>query len=118
MRRWRTEIDLTPDSPTTTLDDLDVDATDRLAARIWRWLVSPGRRLPIGTTLAELAGAGLGEFSDHVEATMGSFAATAEHRGGRYAAWRAAAHGGLACPHWVGHTHVAADRRHVDGGAR
>ncbi|WP_219413451.1 hypothetical protein [Pseudonocardia nigra] len=102
MRRWRAETGLTPDAPTATLDDLDVEATDRLAVRIWRWLVNPGRRLPIGTTLAELAGAGLDEFSDHVDATLGLFAATAEHRGGRYASWRASAHGGLACPHWWG----------------
>ncbi len=50
---------MTPDSPATALDDLDVGVTDLLAVRIWRSLVNPKRRLPIGITLAELAGDGL-----------------------------------------------------------
>ena len=102
IRRWRTEMCLAPQAPSTLLDYLEVDAITWLAVRIWRWLVNPGRQLLIGITLAELAADGLEEFSEHVDATMSSFAATAEHRGGRFAAWRAAAHGGLACPHWWG----------------
>jgi hypothetical protein len=33
---------------------------------------------------------------------MGSFAVMAEDRGARYAMWRSAAHGGLACRSWWG----------------
>jgi hypothetical protein len=38
------------DWPAAELDDLDVEETDLLAVRIWRWLVRPTRRLPIGVT--------------------------------------------------------------------
>lgn len=84
------------------IDDLDVDETDLLAVRIWRWLVRPMRRHPIGVTLAELGGDGLQEYGDHADSALGSFAGTAEHRGARYALWRAATHGGMACRHWWG----------------
>ncbi|MGI9062697.1 MAG: hypothetical protein ACR2FQ_02595 [Pseudonocardiaceae bacterium] len=56
----------------------------------------------IGLTLAELAGAGLGEYADHADTAVGSFAAMAEDRGARYAMWQSAAHAGLACGHWWG----------------
>jgi hypothetical protein len=102
MRRWRTEAGLTPRSPMAALDGLDTDDADRLAVRIFRWLVNPTRRLPTGVTLTELAGNDLGEFTDHVDGTLGGFAATAQRRGLRLALYRAAAHGGLACPHWWG----------------
>jgi hypothetical protein len=102
MRRWRTEAGLTARSPMAGLDGLDTDDVDRLAVRIFRWLVNPSRRLPTGVTLADLAGDDLGEFTDHMDGTLGGFAATAERRGLRFALYRAAAHGGLACPHWWG----------------
>jgi hypothetical protein len=102
MRRWRAEVGLTARSPMAALDGLDTDDIDRLAVRIFRWLVNPRRRLPTGVTLADLAGDDLGEFTDHVDGTLGGFAATAERREPRIALWWAAAHGGLACPHWWG----------------
>jgi hypothetical protein len=91
-----------PEWPAVALDDLHVDAMDLLAVRIWRWLVRPGRRLPIGITLAELVGDGLDEYGDHADRVMGSLAGTAERRGVRYALWREAVHGGLVCRHWWG----------------
>jgi hypothetical protein len=53
-------------------------------------------------TLAELAGGGFHEYGDHVDTALGSLAGTAERRGARYALWRAATHGGLACRRWWG----------------
>ena len=102
MRRWRTGFGLTSRSPTAALDELETDDVTWLAARIFRWLINPSRRLPTGATLADLAGDDLGEFTEHVDGTLGGFAATAERRGARFALYRAAAHGGLACPHWWG----------------
>jgi len=76
-----------------------VGVTDLLAVRIWRWLVNQRCRLPIGTALAELGGDGLEEYAAHADGAVGSFAATAEVRGARYAVWRLTAQGGLACDH-------------------
>ncbi|WP_143194316.1 hypothetical protein [Micromonospora sp. CB01531] len=114
IRRWRREVGLATDADTGQLDDVSVDDWDWLAARIWRWLVNPQRLPPGGLPLVEVAGddladfsdqvAGddLADFSDHVAGELGGWAAAAEERGGRHAAWRAAAHGGLACHHWWG----------------
>jgi hypothetical protein len=102
VRRWRTDMGLAAQSYSEALDALDTDATDWLAVRIWRWLVNPGRRLPTGAKLVEVAGKDLDEYRDHADGALGGFAATAEDRGARYAFLRAAAHGGLACPHWWG----------------
>jgi hypothetical protein len=63
MRRWRTEVGLTARSPMAALDWLDTDDSDRLAVRIFRWLVNPTRRLPTGVTLAALAGNDLGSLN-------------------------------------------------------
>ncbi len=127
IRRWRAEVGLTPESHVTVLDAVEADAVDWLAVRIFRWLVTPTRRLPTGMTLAELAGDDLGEFSAHVEGTLGGFAATAESRGARHAVWQIAAHGGLACSHWWGtptwsalvsaFLQVIDDPRHAHGGS-
>jgi hypothetical protein len=102
IRRWRTEVGLAAQSRGGALNAIDVDDTDRLAVRIWRWLVNPHRRLPNGMTLAELAGNDLAEYGEHAEDALDAFAATAAQRGTRYALWRAASHGGLACRHWWG----------------
>jgi len=102
VRRWRSDIGVSSGESARVLDGLDTDAVEQLAVRIWRWLVKPSRRLPIGLTLAELAVTGLEEYVDHADAAMGSFAAMAEDRGARHAMWRSAAHGGLACRRWWG----------------
>jgi hypothetical protein len=102
MRRWRTETGLTIRSPMAALDGLDTDDIDWLAVRIFRWLVNPSRRLPTGVTLADLAGDDLGGFTEHANGALGGFAGSAKRGGARFALYRAAAHGGLACPHWWG----------------
>ncbi|MEV0566846.1 hypothetical protein [Dactylosporangium sp. NPDC050588] len=112
-RRWRTDLSLTAQSPIAALDALETDDVNWLAARIFRWLINPSRRLPTAVKLVDLAGDDLGEFTEHVNGTLGSFAATAERRGARYALYQAAAHGGLACPHWWGHTNLAGTRPHL-----
>src|SRR6266511_1540308 len=80
VRRWRAEMGLTARSPMAAVDGLDTDHVGWLAVRIFRWLVNPGRRLPTGVTLADLAGADLGEFTEHVDGMLGGCAATAEPR--------------------------------------
>jgi hypothetical protein len=102
VRRWRADMGLATSAPAGALDSVGVEATDLLGLRIWRWLVNPARQLPIGCTLAELAGEDLDQFRDHAEDALVSFADQAECRGTRYAVWRTAAHGGLACRHWWG----------------
>jgi hypothetical protein len=102
MRRWRTDLGLTARSPVAALDGLETHDVDWLTARIFRYLVNPSRRLPTGVTLADLAGGDLGEFTEHVDGTLGGFAATAERCWARFALYRMAAHGGSACPHWWG----------------
>ena len=102
IRRWRVEVGLAAQAPVDALDAIEVDQTDRLAVRIWRWLVNPNRRLPTGATLAELAGDDLDGYREHANGVLVEFAAAAERRGPRHAFWRAAAHGGLACRHWWG----------------
>lgn len=102
MRRWRTEVGLTAQSSISVLDELEANDAGWLAVRIFRWLVKPSRQLPIGGVLADLAGDDLREFTEHVDGTLGGFVATAERRGTRFAFYRAAAHGGLAYPHWWG----------------
>lgn len=102
LRRWRSEIGLARGSDIGALDALDVNTTDRLASRIYRWMVNPSRRLPTGVTLGDIAGEDAEEFRAHVDGTMGGFAASCRLRGIQFSLWRAAAHGGLACRHWWG----------------
>lgn len=102
IRRWRTDCGIDAHSPTTELDELDIEAVDWLVGRLCRWLIDPVRKLPTGVTLADLAGDQLDEFTDHVTASLGGVANLAEDHSTHYAFWRAAAHGGLACRHWWG----------------
>ncbi|WP_104113008.1 hypothetical protein [Micromonospora chalcea] len=102
IRRWRYEVGLPADADAGQLDDVSVDDWDWLAVRVWRWLVNPQRLLPGGFRIIEIAGDDLADYNEHVAGTLGAWATTAEKRGGRYAAWRAAIHGGLACRHWWG----------------
>jgi hypothetical protein len=107
IRRWRVEVGLTARSRVDALDAIRVDDTDRLAARIWRWLVNPSRQLPTGTTLADLAGDDLSEYGEHADGTLGGFAATAERHGALCVlAGGRARRSGL--PPLVGYTNVAA----------
>lgn len=102
VRRWRTEVGITDGSGIAALDAIGIDEIDQLVVRIGQWLVNPGRRLPTGATLGELAGDDLSEFAEHVEDALDDFAATAEDIGARHALSRAAVHAGLACRHWWG----------------
>ncbi len=94
IRRWRYEVGLPADADAGQLDDVSVDDWDWLAVPVWRWLVNPQRLLPGGFRLIEIAGNDLADYNEHVAGTLGAWATTAEKRGGRYAAWRAATHGG------------------------
>lgn len=102
VRRWRTDCRIDAQSPTSTLDTLDLDAIDSLIAKIYRWLIDPRRKLPIGLTLADIAGHDLDEYADHAAETLGGMIELAEERSIHFAFWRTAAHGELACRHWWG----------------
>ncbi|MFS8102087.1 hypothetical protein LFM09_33675 [Lentzea alba] len=102
LRRWRTDCSIDAHSPTADLNTVDVDTVEWLLRKLYRWLTDPKRKLPIGLTLADIAGDGLDEFTDHAADTLGAVAVLAEERSTRFAFERAAAHGGLACRHWWG----------------
>lgn len=102
IRRWRTDCGIDAHSSTTDLDTIDIGAVEWLLRKLYRWFTDPKRNLPIGLTLADIAGDGLGEFDDHVAETLGAVVALAEERSNHFAFGRAAAHGGLACHHWWG----------------
>lgn len=105
MRRWMRETGLGAAAPASVLDDVMADNVWWLARRLYQWLASPSRRLPIGGTLAQLAGDGLTEYEDDADECLSAFGAQVEERGARFGFARAAAHGGLACSHWWGHPH-------------
>ena len=100
MRRWRADEGLAPDAEMAALDSLDSDAIVRLATRIYRWLVTPTRRLPTGATLSEVAGDDLGAFRQHADEVLGSVIASIDSDGARYVLLCAAARGGMACKRW------------------
>jgi hypothetical protein len=71
--------------------------------RIYQWIVNPGRRLPTGMTLLDLARGNLPQLENDADEALTAFVYQAEDRGVGFAFRRAAAHGGLACRHWWGH---------------
>lgn len=105
MRRWMKETGLDAAAPASALDGISADDVWWLARRLYQWLTSPSRKLPIGVTLAQLASGSLAEYEDDADQRLGAFGAQAEERGVRFGFARTAAHGGLACPHWWGHPH-------------
>ncbi|WP_143467027.1 hypothetical protein [Lentzea kentuckyensis] len=102
VRRWRTGCGIDAHALTAELDTIDIDAVEWLLRDLYRWFTDPKRKLPIGLTLADIAGDELDQFADHVAESLGAVVVLAEERGNRFAFTRAAAHGGLACRHWWG----------------
>jgi hypothetical protein len=103
LHGWLREMRLNPLETVGVLDDFGPEDFDPLLERIYRWCVAPGRRLPTGPTLVELAGSDLPAYADHADRAVGGFAEMIEDRGARFAFLRAAAHGALACRRWWGH---------------
>jgi hypothetical protein len=103
LRGWLRETHLDPLESVEILNDLDPGDFAPLLERLYQWCAAPGRHLPTGQTLAELAGVDLPAYTDHVDRAVGSFSDMIDERGGCFAFLRAAAHGALACPHWWGH---------------
>jgi hypothetical protein len=102
LRRWQNDEGLVPAASVTALADLDSAAVGRLAVRIYRWLVTPSRRLPTGVTLVDVAGADLGNFREHVDRTLSHFVATAANEGVIGCVLSTAVHGGRYCRRWWG----------------
>ena len=104
-RRWMRETGLKATDPTSAFDGVTADAVWWLARRSYQWLINPGRQLPTGVTLAQLAGDDLPEYEADANDILSTFGAQAEDYGVRFGFKRTAAHGGLACSHWWGHPH-------------
>ena len=103
LRRWRTQMGIAPDAPAHSLDEIGFDDLRWLGGRIYQWIVNPGRRLPTGMTLLDLARENLPRLENDADEALTGFVYQAEDRGVGFAFRRAAAHGGLACRHWWGH---------------
>jgi hypothetical protein len=105
MRQWRGEIGVPAGAPLAALDQVDADDAWQLAIRVYRWLTNPGRTLPTGPTLAQVAGSDLPEYEQDAQEALSAFAEQAEQTGARFGMARTAAHGALACSRWWGHSH-------------
>ncbi len=53
--RWRTQMGIAPDAPAHSLDEKSFDDFRWLGGRIYQWIVNPGRRLPTGVTVRDVA---------------------------------------------------------------
>jgi hypothetical protein len=102
VRSWTREIGLEAADPTSALEGIAVDEVWWRARRLYQWLVNPGRKIPTGVTLAQLAGDDLPEYEADADGALSAFGAQAEDRGVRFGFARTAAHGALACSHWWG----------------
>ncbi|MEV4452568.1 hypothetical protein [Streptomyces mirabilis] len=98
---WTTEFGITSAS-SAALEEVDGEDADVLAGRLFRWLTNPGRKLPVGMTLGELARTkeDLNEYEDHADRSLGAFVGQMEDRGVRFGLLRTACHGALACAQW------------------
>lgn len=67
LRRWMAETGLTARDPAAALDGVATADVEQLVIRLFRWLVSPGRKLVTGGTLIELAGDDLAEYEDDAD---------------------------------------------------
>jgi hypothetical protein len=103
VRRWMRETGLKATDSTSAFEGMMVDDVWWLVRRSYQWLVNPGRELPTGVTLAQLAGDDLPEYKADADDILSTFAAQAEDYGVRFGFARTAVHGGLACSHWWGH---------------
>ena len=103
LLRWRAEMGLVSGAPTQSLEAIEFDDFRRLGGRIYQWIVNPRHRLPTGDLLADVAQDGLSDLEHDADSALTAFVYQAEDRGVAFSFRRAAAHGGLACPHWWGH---------------
>ncbi|MFC6881546.1 MULTISPECIES: hypothetical protein [Actinomadura] len=90
---WLLETKLSAESKTTDLEDVAFEDLERLMQRLYRWFTNPGRTLPTGQPLGELAGDRLSEYEDDADLALGGILASVEQRGTVFAFKRAAAHG-------------------------
>jgi hypothetical protein len=101
--RWRTRMGIAADAPAHSLDEITFDDFRWLGGRIYQWITNPGRRLPTGAVLRDVARENLPQLQNDADQALTAFVYQAEDRGVGFAFRRAAAHGGLACRHWWGH---------------
>ncbi|CAM5397949.1 hypothetical protein AB0F92_15970 [Kitasatospora aureofaciens] len=104
LRGWTKEFGITT-STSEGLAGLTVDDADALGYRLFRWLTNPGRKLPTGATLAELARTEeeLDEYVEHADQSLRGFVGQMEDKGVRFGLLYTAGHGALACQQWWGH---------------
>jgi hypothetical protein len=100
---WHGQLGFPPDAPARSLDEISLDEFRWLGARVYQWIVNPERRLPVGTTLGNVAGESLNQLEIDADDALTAFLYEGEDLGIGAAFHRAAAHGGRACGHWWGH---------------
>jgi hypothetical protein len=100
---WHGQLGFPPNAPAGSLDEISLDEFRWLGARVYQWIVNPERRLPVGTTLGNVAGESLNQLEIDADDALTAFLYEGEDLGIGAAFHRAAAHGGRQCGHWWGH---------------
>jgi hypothetical protein len=100
---WHGQLGFPPDAPARSLDEISLDEFRWLGAQVYRWIVNPERRLPVGMTLGNVAGKSLNQLKIDADDALTAFFYEGEDLGIGAAFHRAAAHGGRQCGHWWGH---------------
>lgn len=71
--RWRTPIGIALDAPAHSLDEIGFDDFRWLGGRIYQWIVNPGRRLPTGVTLRDVARENLPQLENDADEALTTF---------------------------------------------
>jgi hypothetical protein len=100
---WHGQLGFPPDASARSLDEISLDEFRWLGVRVYQWIVNPERRLPVGTTLGNVAGESLNQLEIAADDALTAFLHEGEDLGIRAAFHRAAAYGGRECGHWWGH---------------
>jgi hypothetical protein len=100
---WLSDSVLDPQGSLAQVESLSSRDVEVLTSGLLEWLADPGRRLPTGVTVAELAGDDLLVYAQDAGTALEDFVALAEEHGVVFALISVAAHGGLACGKWWGH---------------
>jgi ATP-binding cassette subfamily B protein len=100
---WHSQLGFPPDAPARSLDEITLDEFRWLCTRVYQWIVNPERRLPVGTTLGNVARESLNQLKIDADDALTTFLYEGKDLGIGAAFQRAAAHGGSRCGHWWGH---------------
>jgi len=85
------------------LDGLRPDAVMDMTVRMYGWFTNGRRKLPVGRTIADLAGNDLAAYKNGADRALNLFVGDIDSLGTRAGFQRMAVHGALACQRWWGH---------------